>query len=141
MATERFAEKSGHRTKVYLLKMGNLAMLQARAGFATNFFGCAGYEIVDAPIADTVENGVKAALAAQPDMIVVCSSDEEYATLGVEAAKLVKVQKPDCFFIVADNPVDSLEALQQAGTDDFIHVKTNLLECLKKYNQLLKIEN
>ena len=96
---------------------------------------------MDAPIAATVEDGVKAALEAHPDMIVVCSSDEEYATMGVEAAKLVKAQKPDCFFIVAGNPVDSLEALQQAGTDDFIHVNTNLLECLKKYNQLLKIEN
>lgn len=140
LATERFAAKAGRRPKVYLLKMGNLAMLQARAGFATNFFGCAGYEIVDAPIADTVENGVKAALAAQPDIIVICSSDEEYATFGVEAAKLVKAQKPDCFFIVAGNPAESIDALQQAGTDDFIHIKTNLLECLKKYNQLLHID-
>lgn len=140
LATEHFAEKSGHRPKVYLLKMGNLAMLQARAGFATNFFGCAGYEIVDAPIAATVESGVKAALEAHPDIIVVCSSDEEYATLGVEAAKLAKTQNPHCYFIVAGNPTESIEALQQAGTDDFIHVKTNLLECLKKYNQLMNVE-
>lgn len=130
-------EKSAHRPVVYLLKVGNMAMQQARAGFANNFFGCAGYRIIDAPAAECVQCGVKAAVEAKPDVIVICSSDEEYATLGVEAAQLVKAQLPNCHFIVAGNPVDSIEDLKKAGADDFIHVKVNLLECLKKYNELL----
>ena len=94
LETEKYA-KANHRPSVYLLKLGNLAMRQARAGFITNFFGCAGYQIVEPAGFATVEEGVKAAGEAKPDLIVVCSSDEEYATLGVEAAKQCKAQYPN----------------------------------------------
>lgn len=136
LATEKYAA-SNHRPKVYLLKLGNLAMRQARAGFITNFFGCAGYEIVEPAGFATVEEGVAAVAACQPDIIAVCSSDEEYATLGVEAATQCKEQFPNTPFIVAGNPTDSIEALKTAGADDFIHVRTNILESLKSYNQQL----
>ena len=136
LATEKYAEKNG-RPKVYLLKLGNLAMRQARAGFITNFFGCAGYEIVEPAGFATVEEGVKAAGEAKPDLIVVCSSDEEYATLGVEAAKQCKAQFPNIPFLVAGNPTECIDALKEAGAEDFIHVRTNILESLKAYNQKL----
>ena len=86
LETERHAKQSG-RPKVFLLKIGNLAMRQARAGFTSNFFGCAGYEIVENAGFATVDEGIEAAKAVKADIVVVCSSDEEYATFGVEAAK------------------------------------------------------
>lgn len=130
-------EKSGRRPKVYLLKLGNLAMRQARAGFITNFFGCAGYEIVEPAGFASVEEGIKAVAEVNPDLIAVCSSDEEYATLGVEAAKQCKAQFPNTPFIVAGNPTECIDALKAAGADDFIHVRTNILESLKSYNEKL----
>ncbi len=136
LATEKYAEKNG-RPKVYLLKLGNLAMRQARAGFITNFFGCAGYEIVEPAGFATVEEGVKAVAEVNPALIVVCSSDEEYATLGVEAAKQCKQQFPNTPFLVAGNPTDAIEDLKAAGAEDFIHVRTNILESLRNYNQKL----
>ena len=136
LETEKYAAKN-HRPSVFLLKVGNLAMRQARAGFITNFFGCAGYQIIEPAGFPTVEEGVKAAGEAKPDLIVVCSSDEEYATLGVEAAKQCKAQFPNTPFLVAGNPNECLDALKEAGTDDFIHVRVNILESLRKYNQLL----
>jgi methylmalonyl-CoA mutase len=136
LETEKYA-KDHHRPSVFLLKVGNLAMRQARAGFITNFFGCAGYQIVEPAGFATVEEGVKAAGEAKPDLIVVCSSDEEYATLGVEAAKQCKAQFPNIPFLVAGNPTECLDALKEAGTDDFIHVRVNILDSLRKYNQLL----
>jgi len=136
LETEKYA-KNNHRPSVYLLKVGNLAMRQARAGFITNFFGCAGYQIIEPAGFATVEEGVKAAGEAKPDLIVVCSSDEEYATLGVEAAKQCKAQFPNTPFLVAGNPTECLDALTAAGADDFIHVRVNILESLRKYNQLL----
>lgn len=134
LRTERYAKQHG-RPKVFLLKIGNLAMRQARAGFVTNFFGCAGYEILDNAGFDTVEHGIEAAQAAQADIVVICSSDEEYATFGVEAAKAAKAA--GFIYIVAGNPAEGVEELKAAGTDDFIHVRTNVLECLRKYNDLL----
>ncbi len=136
LATERYAAKN-HRPKVYLLKLGNLAMRQARAGFVTNFFGCAGYEIVEPSGFATVEEGVKAIAEARPDIIVVCSSDEEYATLGVEAAKQCKAQFPELPFVVAGNPTEAIDALKEAGADDFVHVRTNILESLRSYNNIV----
>lgn len=136
IATERYAAQN-HRPRVYLLKLGNLAMRQARAGFVTNFFGCAGYEIVESSGFATVEEGVKATVEAKPDIIVVCSSDEEYATLGVEAAKLCKAQLPDIPFVVAGNPAEAIEDLKTAGADDFVHVRTNILESLRNYNNIV----
>ena len=134
LATERYAAKNG-RPKVFLLKIGNLAMRQARAGFVTNFFGCAGYEILDNTGFATVAEGIEAAKAAKANIVVICSSDEEYVTYGVEAAKAAKAE--GFIYIVAGNPAEGVEELKAAGTDDFIHVRTNVLECLQKYNKIL----
>ena len=131
LQTEKIAQKNG-RPKVFLLKIGNLAMRQARAGFTTNFFGCAGYEIIDNAGFTTVAEGIEAAKAVHANIIVICSSDEEYATLGVEAAKAATTA--GFTFIVAGNPTESIDQLKAAGTADFIHVRTNVLDCLRKYN-------
>ena len=133
--TERYAQQNG-RPKVFLLKVGSISMRQARAGFITNFFGCAGYEILDNAGFATVDDGIKAAFEAKANIVVICSSDEEYATLGVEAAQKVKALNSNIPFVVAGNPVDCIDALKAAGADDFIHVRTNVLESLKGYNLL-----
>jgi len=82
-----------------------------------------------------VAEGIQAAKAAKANIVVLCSSDEEYATLGVEAAQAAK--NAGLIFIIAGNPVEAMENLKNAGTGDFIHVKTNVLTCLKHYNNLL----
>ncbi len=135
LETERYAQKN-RRPKVFLLKIGNLAMRQARAGFITNFFGCAGYEIAETAGYKTVEEGVQAAAEQKADLVVLCSSDEEYATLGVELTKALKAAM-NTPVLIAGNPVEALDALKAVGADDFIHVKVNVLDTLRKYNQQL----
>lgn len=135
LETERYAQKN-RRPKVFLLKVGNLAMRQARAGFITNFFGCAGYEITETAGYKTVEEGVQAAAEQKADLVVLCSSDEEYATVGVELTKALKAAM-NTPVLIAGNPVEAIDALKAAGADDFIHVKVNVLDTLKKYNQQL----
>lgn len=136
LATEKYA-KNRRRPQVYLFKIGNLAMRQARAGFITNFFGCAGYGMIEPAGFASVDEGLKALDGLDPDMIVVCSSDEEYATLGIEAVLKLKTIYTGKPVLVAGNPADCIGALKKAGADDFIHVRTNILESLKKYNRLL----
>jgi len=136
IATECYAQKHG-RPKIFLLKIGNLAMRQARAGFITNFFGCAGYEITENSGYNTVEEGVQDAFKLNADVVVVCSSDEEYASFGVAVAQQVKAISPNTLVVIAGNPTESKEALEKAGVDDFIHVKTNVLEFLRIYNDKL----
>ena len=132
----RFAtEGAAKRPKAFMLTIGNLAMRLARAQFACNFFACAGYEVVDNLGFDTVEEGVKAALEAGADIIVICSSDDEYTTLAPAAYELAKGKAQ---FVVAGAPActDDLKAI---GIEHFVNVKTNVLEALQGFNQKLSI--
>ncbi|MFM2292132.1 MAG: hypothetical protein RIS29_1945 [Bacteroidota bacterium] len=134
--TLRFAtEAAAKRPKAFMLTIGNLAMRLARAQFSCNFFACAGYEVVDNLGFATVEEGVAAAQAAGADIIVLCSSDDEYAELAPAAFKAIDGKQ---IFVVAGAPActDDLKAI---GIEHFVNVKTNVLETLKTFNSLLKI--
>ncbi len=123
----------GNRKKVFLLTIGNPVWRKARAGFSTGFFGCAGFEIIDNPGFDSIDAGIKAASEEKASIIVLCSSDEEYATLAPEAfSKLDK----NVIFVVAGFPKDSIEDLKSKGIRNFIHMKSNVLEELEKYQKL-----
>ena len=73
------ADKASKRPVVFMLTIGNPAMRKARSQFSCNFFACGGYRVIDNNGFNTVEEGVKAAMEAHADIIVICSSDEEYA--------------------------------------------------------------
>lgn len=126
-------EASSHRPKVFMLTIGNLAMRLARAQFSTNFFGCAGYEIIDNLGFDTVQEGVDAALAQNADVIVLCSSDDEYATLAPEAFNYLDGRAE---FVVAGAPA-CMEDLQKEGIKEFVHVRCNVLDTLRAFNSRL----
>ena len=128
-------EESGRRPKAFMLTIGNLAMRQARAQFSCNFLACAGYEVIDNLGFATVEEGVEAAMAAKADIVVLCSSDDEYAEHAIPAFKALDGR---AMFIVAGAPA-CMEELQAAGIEHFIHVRCNVLETLKKFNGLLNI--
>ncbi|MDE6197685.1 MAG: methylmalonyl-CoA mutase small subunit, partial [Muribaculaceae bacterium] len=126
-------EAAARRPKVFMLTIGNLAMRLARAQFSTNFFGCAGYEIIDNLGFNTVEEGVDAALAQGADVIVLCSSDDEYAELAPAAFKYLDGRAQ---FVVAGAPACTDE-LKAAGINDFVHVRCNVLETLRDFNNRL----
>ena len=120
----------------FMLTIGNLAMRIARAQFSCNFLACAGYKVIDNNGFATVAEGIKAARKAKADIIVLCSSDDEYADLAPKAWK--KLQGKKELFIVAGAPA-CMEDLQKLGITNFIHVRCNVLETLKALNaQLLK---
>ena len=128
-------ERSGKRPKVFMLTIGNLAMRLARAQFSGNFFGCAGYEIIDNLGFDTVQAGVDAAMDKGADIVVLCSSDDEYATLAPEAFKALDGR---AIFVVAGAPA-CLDVLKAQGIDHFVHVRVNVLDTLEGFNaKLLK---
>ena len=119
----------------FMLTIGNLAMRQARAQFSCNFLACAGYKVIDNLGFKTVEEGVDAALEAKADIVVICSSDDEYAEYAIPAFKYLNGR---AMFVVAGAPA-CMDDLKAAGIENFIHVKCNVLETLKEYNQKLGI--
>ena len=128
-------EKAKKQPIAFMLTIGNLAMRQARAQFSCNFLAAAGYKVMDNLGFKTVEEGVDAALKANADIVVICSSDDEYAEYAIPAFQYLNGR---AMFIVAGAPACS-EDLKAAGIENFIHVKSNQLETLRAYNAKLGI--
>ena len=139
LATEQYVADGNKKPSVFLFNIGSLSMRKARAMFTANFFGCAGYEILDNSGFDTVEEGVKAAKASKAEIVVICSSDEEYATLVPEIAQKLKKANKELLLVVAGYPKEILETLKKAGVDEFIHVRSNLLQTLETFQEKLGI--
>ena len=128
-------ERSGKSPKAFMLTIGNLAMRLARSQFSCNFFACAGYKTIDNLGFDSIEEGVKAALDAKADIVVLCSSDDEYATFAPEAKSALDGK---AILVVAGAPA-CMEELKAQGIDQFINVRSNVLETLKAFNKKLGI--
>ena len=129
-------EAAAKRPKAFMLTIGNLAMRQARAQFSCNFLGCAGYEVVDNLGFESVEAGVEAAMAANADIVVLCSSDDEYTKYAPAAYQLLKDK---AILVVAGAPA-TMDDLKAQGIENFIHVKSNVLDTLKAFNVKLGIQ-
>jgi methylmalonyl-CoA mutase len=127
-------EKSGKRPVVFMLTIGNLNFRKARAQFSANFFACAGFEVIDNNGFDSIDQGLAAAEKRNADIIVICSSDEEYETLAPEAFEKISGK----ILVIAGSPACKTE-LETKGIKNFIHVRSNVLADLKYYQQVLGI--
>src|SRR5207244_11768487 len=101
------AQATGRYPKVLLLKRGDVTMKGVRSNFCFNFFGCAGFDLVEA----------EEYAGTDADLIVLCSSDPEYLTFAREVCPAVKVP-----VLVAGNPKEQIDALQAVGVQGFIHI-------------------
>jgi len=99
----------------------------------------AGYEIIDNDGFEFPEQGAKAAMEAKADIVVLCSADDEYLGLAMKVNDFFNYEKKKPELLVAGYPKDDIESLKDMGVTEFIHVKTNMLETLQKYNQLLGV--
>jgi len=126
--------KENKRPLAFMLTIGNLAMRKARAQFSCNFFAVAGFDVIDNNGFATAEEGVAAAKAKGAEIVVVCSSDDEYAEFVPKVAELLEKE----ILVVAGNPACKAE-LEEKGITSFIHVKSNILEDLKAYQTKLGI--
>ncbi len=119
--TEAYARQTGRYPVVVLLKRGDLRMRMARANFCINFFGCAGFDIVEAD-----------ELGAPGDLVVLCSSDAEYLDFARDVCS--RVAAP---VLVAGNPRDGIEKLEALGVQGFVHVQSNAAETLTEWQRRL----
>lgn len=129
-------DRSGKSPLAFMLTCGSLSMARARAQFACNFFACAGIRVQDNTFFSSVGEGVKAALAANADIVVLCASDDDYAAVAPEAKELLGDR---AILVVAGAPASQPE-LEAQGVTHFISVRSNVLETLKRYLEELGIE-
>jgi methylmalonyl-CoA mutase len=116
------AHTLGRNPRVLLLKRGDVKMKGARASFCLNFFGCAGFEMVESEELD----GIHA------DLIVLCSSDPEYLEFANDVCPKAKIP-----VWVAGNPKEQIPALREAGIQGFIHMQSDMIETLTDWQNRL----
>ena len=129
-------DKAPERPVVFLLPIGNKVMRKARSQFSANFFGCAGYRILDNQGFGTVQEAVNSAVESKADIVVICSSDEEYLLFGPEIYNSLKNKT---IIVIAGNPA-GIDELKLKGLENFIHVRSNMIEILTGFNKKLGIE-
>lgn len=137
-ATDMYVKNGGERPKVFLLTYGNLAMRKARATFSSNFFACAGFDVLKEVGYESVSEGITAARKSGAQFVVACSSDEEYKDAVIEINEALKEK---AVTIVAGYPKELLDELKAAGISEFIHLRTNVLESLQRFQNIAGIQS
>jgi len=135
MRTERHAALTGLTPRVLLAEFGDVKMRTTRSNFAANFFACAGFETVTRRFRKAAEIA-----AAEGDLIVLCSANAEYAAITVELIAKLKELGRTTPVIVAGVPEDA-EKLAAAGVADFVHVRSNPVEVLTKWQERMGIKS
>jgi methylmalonyl-CoA mutase len=135
LRTERHALAGGVTPRVLLAEFGDVKMRTVRSIFAANFFACAGFETATRRFRKAGEIA-----AAEGDLIVLCSSDQEYAPIAEELMPKLKATGRKARVVVAGNPEDAA-MLAAAGIADFVHARSNPVEVLTKWQERLGITN
>ena len=110
-------------------------MRAARSNFAANFFACAGFEIATKRFKKAED-----ITAVDADLIVLCSGDAEYAALSAELMPKLNALGRATPVIVAGNP-DNAAELEKAGIAGFVHLRTNALQVLAKWQDRLGVKS
>lgn len=128
-------DRSPVRPAVFLFPVGINVMRKARSQFSLNFFGCAGYRVIDNYGFDITEDGIKKALESEADIVVICSSDEEYPLFAPEIYKKLKNKT---IVVIAGNP-PCADELKELGMNHFIYSGLSVVDTLNNFNKKMGI--
>ena len=132
-ATDDAAEKSGKRISVFLCNIGPIPQHKARADFSRGFFEVGAFNVIGNDGFMNPADAAKAAIASGAEVAVICSTDDAYPECVLEIAKAIKAAAPKMLVMLAGAPAPEQKgAYDEAGVDDYIHVRANCLDILKK---------
>jgi len=137
LRTEAFAESHDGPPQVLLAPLGPPAARSARATFARNFLGVAGFAIEEPLTFESVEDAADAAVEQDADIVVLCSSNSEYADLAPALASALDEHGHSSLLGVA-GPPDDVDAGEHA--DFCVHQGSSLKETLVRLQERLDID-
>jgi methylmalonyl-CoA mutase len=135
LRTERHVAAGQRNPRFVLLEYGDLKMRKARVGFSLNFIACGGFDVVTRFSESTAEAAAKVVGEAQADVVVLCSSDDEYLPLAKPLIEKLGGKVP---VIVAGNPATA-DQLKADGVADFIHMRSNAVAVLSTWQKRLGV--
>lgn len=130
----RTARSKSGAPEVFLLPFGKPALRRARAEFSANFFACGGFKIIDHHGFHSIKDGIESLKKTKAHIVVFCSSDEEYMLLTSDD---IRELGREIIPVVAGNPKEATDELRSRGIDHFIHIKSDIVEELKNFQELL----
>jgi methylmalonyl-CoA mutase len=130
--TEAHRERTGETPKIFMANMGPLARHKPRSDFATAFFNVAALETIFNDGFDSPAAAAEAALASRARAVVICGTDDDYMNTVVPVTEKIKAGDPQVLVIVAGYSPDYVESFREAGVDEFIHLKADALDILRK---------
>ena len=126
-------EKSGELPTVFCANFSKLAVHKPRTDFTKGFFEVGGFNVIAQHSFETVQEAVQKAIDSKARIVVICSSDALYPQVVVPFTRLIKEKDHTIKVILAGKPEKELEEdYRNAGLDDFIFVKTDVYQFLKK---------
>lgn len=134
-ASADYAQRIGHRPRVFLAKIGPALQHKARADFSAGFFTPGGFEVLAKQSFDTAEAAAEAAAASGAPIAVLCSTDETYPALVPAFTATTKTARIGGMIVVlAGLPADPavVASYRAAGVNEFIHVRANVHDLLAK---------
>lgn len=134
LKTKQISHQKSYIPVVVLVPVGDAKMRKARASFAQNALGCAGFKIIQ-PLGYTTVKEAKTDLKeTEADIYVLCSSDAEYETLAPSFCETFSGSTN--LLILAGDP-EKHKQFRKNGIDYFIHSGMDLPEFLYKLQQQL----
>ncbi|MBI5218714.1 MAG: methylmalonyl-CoA mutase small subunit [Bacteroidia bacterium] len=124
----------GGKPSVFLLTFGNPAMRKARAGFSANLFNCAGFHVINNHGFKTIDEGVKESIKQKANIVVICSSDDEYAEI---VPVIYEKLKGKTILVLAGYPKALVDNFRAMGLKHFIYRGCNVLEILQNIQKKL----
>ncbi|SPE61761.1 methylmalonyl-CoA mutase, small subunit [Verrucomicrobia bacterium] len=139
-AMDQHVARTHERAEVFLCNMGSLREHKARADFSRGFFSAGGYEVISPPGFKDTEEAATAFGQSKARLAVICSTDENYPALVPLLVRALRAKRPDAYLLLAGYPQEQIEAHKAAGVGEFVHIRADAVELLKKCHAKLGIE-
>lgn len=137
LQTEELTRETGRRPLVERLTYGNLTMRKARSGFAADLLGVAGFDIGEEQFFSDPITGIQSLAKSPGQIVVLCASDEDHQKYGLEMVESFRALNEDKVLLLAGNLKNEEAALREAGLDDAIHLRAELLPIFHRIHQKL----
>lgn len=129
--------RTGSRPRIFLCNLGRLAEFGARATFARNLFEAGGIEAVMSEPLASLEDVGHAFKASGASVAALCSSDENYASMGEGAARALKHAHSRQTYLMGRPDAEAQERFKAAGIDAFVHMGADVLATLQGVHAIL----
>jgi len=124
--TEELVTKTTIRPTVELASFGNLTMRKARAAFAYDFIGVSGYNVLQEKSYATVLEAAKESAKSAAQVVVICSSDEDYDLSAVDFIKTFRAINTNKVLLLAGAPAN-LNELTEIGLDGVVNMRSDVI--------------